>query len=110
MRQFVTQWAAAEQLDGSRTDDLVLAVNELATNSVRYGGGRGEVYLWREGDTLLCEVRDAGHLQDVDPDRPLPRPEQSSGRGLWLVKHLCELVEIRSSKAGTAIRLHKQLA
>ena len=110
MRQFVSQWASTERLDSVRTDDLVLAVNELATNSIRYGGGRGDLYVWREGDTLLCEVRDAGHLRDIDPERELARPEQSSGRGLWLVEHLCELVEIRSSQAGTAIRVHKQLS
>jgi anti-sigma regulatory factor (Ser/Thr protein kinase) len=110
MRSFVSEWAAAERLDRGRTDELVLAVNELATNSVRYGGGRGDLYVWREGETLLCEVRDRGHIEDPRAGSTLPGPDQFSGRGLWLVNNLCELVEIHSSDQGTAVRVHKQLA
>jgi hypothetical protein len=31
------------------------------------------------------------------------------GRGLWVVQQVCDLVQIRTSPAGTAIRLHMHL-
>jgi uncharacterized protein (UPF0210 family) len=40
MRTWLSEWAAAS-LDGEQARRLVLAVNELASNSVCYGGGAG---------------------------------------------------------------------
>ena len=87
----------------------MLAVNELATNSVRYGGGRGEMLLWREGRMLLCEIRDEGHITDPLVGRSRPTPEANNGRGLWLANQLCDLVQIRSSPQGSSVRVHKEL-
>lgn len=39
-----------------------------------------------------------------------PTAEEIGGRGLWLVNHLCGLVQIRSSAGGTVVRLHLALA
>jgi anti-sigma regulatory factor (Ser/Thr protein kinase) len=107
LRHFLSGWAAEERLDSQRTEELVLAVNELATNSIRYGGGRGELCVWSEPDTLLCEVRDEGHISDPLVGRTRPTPEENHGRGLWLVNQLCDLVQIRSSAQGTAVRVRK---
>ena len=41
IRHSVTSCAHASGLGGQRLDDFVLAVNELITNAVRHGGGRG---------------------------------------------------------------------
>jgi anti-sigma regulatory factor (Ser/Thr protein kinase) len=109
LRRLLSQWAGAERLGVESIEDLVLAVNELATNSVRYGGGSGRLLLWREDDTLVCEVRDAGHIESPLVGRHRPMPDDASGRGIWLVHQLCDLVQIRSSPAGTTIRVHKRL-
>jgi anti-sigma regulatory factor (Ser/Thr protein kinase) len=93
-----------------RTEELVLAVNELTSNSIRYGGGSGWLRVWREGGTLMCEVRDAGHLTAPQLGRACPDVSQPSGRGLWLVDHLCDEIHIRSSRAGTTVRVHKHLS
>ncbi len=108
LRRFLSEWSAREQLHAEANQELVLAVNELATNSVRYGGGHGTLLLWREQDQLVCEVRDAGHIQDPLIGRSRPAPQQHTGRGLWLVHELCDLVQIRSSASGTVIRVHKR--
>jgi anti-sigma regulatory factor (Ser/Thr protein kinase) len=97
---------AAEALEGTRVQDLVLAVNELATNSIRHGGGRGTLRIWREGTTLLCEVCDDGRISEPLVGRMQPGARQRTGRGLWLVHHLCDLVQIRSSCAGSVVRVH----
>jgi anti-sigma regulatory factor (Ser/Thr protein kinase) len=110
MRAFVNGWASLEQLAPERTSQLVLAVNELATNSIRYGGGAGCLCVWREADTLMCEIRDNGLIQEPLAGSRCPAPEALSGRGLWLVNQLCDLVQIRSSQTGTTVRVHMSLA
>jgi anti-sigma regulatory factor (Ser/Thr protein kinase) len=109
LRRFVSQRAAGALLGADRTEDLVLAVNELATNSVRYGGGRGLLRMWKEAETLLCEVHDRGHISEPLVGRTRPIPHQRSGRGLWLVNHLCDLVQIRSTPTGSVVRAHMRL-
>src|SRR5947199_3225636 len=54
---------------------------------------------------LICEVSDSGSWLD----RPLlgrlrPAPNQIYGRGLSLVNHLCDLVQIRSRPDGNVVR------
>jgi anti-sigma regulatory factor (Ser/Thr protein kinase) len=93
-------------LGRGRIGDLVLAVNELATNSLRYGGGRGLLRLWHDDGVLVCEVHDDGHLDDPMAGRRRPSAGQGGGRGLWIVNQLCDLVQVRSSADGTVVRLH----
>jgi anti-sigma regulatory factor (Ser/Thr protein kinase) len=109
VRLFVAERAAGAGFDADRRSDLVLAVHELATNSLRHGGGRGVVSVWQENGTLLCEVTDRGHIADPLAGRERPPDARGGGRGLWLVNHLCDLVQVRSSQAGNVIRLHMSL-
>jgi anti-sigma regulatory factor (Ser/Thr protein kinase) len=88
----------------------VLAVNEVASNSVVYGGGHGVVRSWRQGDSLIFEVTDRGRIQEPLVGRTRPDLGKAGGHGLWLVNQLCELVQVRSSVAGTQVRLHIALA
>ena len=88
----------------------MLAVNELATNSLCHGGGVGTLQMWTEADTLLCEVHDRGHITEPLVGRIAPEPKQPTGRGLWVVNHLCDLVQIRSTPTGSVVRVHMRLA
>jgi anti-sigma regulatory factor (Ser/Thr protein kinase) len=109
LRRFVADQAAGAGLRSERTSDLVLAVNELAANSVLHAGGDGSLHVWEEADELLCEIRDQGRLEGMLLGRVRPRIDDGGGHGLWLVNHLCDLVQIRSSDAGTYVRLHMTL-
>src|SRR5579859_2654824 len=51
------------------TNDVVLAVHELASNSVRHGPGRGRLRVWATRQALICEVADGNAAQ---PDAVLP--------------------------------------
>ncbi len=106
VRRFVERHAASSGLDAARTSDLVCAINELATNSLRHGGGRGVLRVWPDGATLVCELRDEGRIREPLVGRQAPGTEQEGGRGMWLVNQLCDLVQLRSSGAGTVVRLH----
>ena len=101
--------ATEASLEADRAHDLVLAVNELATNSVRHGGGAGTLRMWVETDMLMCEVLDSGHITESHLERGPPPPEQHTGRGLWVVKQLCDLVQIRSTPTGSVVRVHMDL-
>jgi anti-sigma regulatory factor (Ser/Thr protein kinase) len=110
VREFVGEYASRAGIGGTRLSDLVLAVHELATNTIRHGGGHGVLRAWRENGTLLCEVADRGHIADPLAGRELPADVRGGGRGLWMVNHLCDLVQLRSSRAGNVVRLHMSLS
>lgn len=105
VRRFVSRQAVAVGLPPVRVDDLVLAVHEVATNSLRHGGGGGAVRLWTDGAGLVCEVRDRGVIREPMVGRVRPAVDQENGRGLWIVNQLCDLVQVRSSSAGSVVRL-----
>jgi anti-sigma regulatory factor (Ser/Thr protein kinase) len=109
MRAWLGAWASAVQVSAEKAELLVFAVNELASNSVCYAGGRGSLRAWREDGTAICEVADRGHIEHPLTGRINPTPAQTSGRGLWLVHQLCDLAQIRSSAGGTAVRVHMSL-
>jgi anti-sigma regulatory factor (Ser/Thr protein kinase) len=109
MRTFVIRHAVEAGLSGLATSDLVFAANELAANSVKHGGGSGELYLWREGGAVVCEVRDRGRISDPLVGRTRPAADCINGRGLWMANQLCELVQIRSLAEGAVVRVHKRL-
>ena len=106
MRRFVAARARAAGLDAIRCEDIVLAVNEIATNSVCHGGGSGTLRVWQEAGVLICEVRDRGRLDDPLAGRRRPSPSDDGGRGLWLANQVCDLVRLRSFPQGSAVRLH----
>jgi anti-sigma regulatory factor (Ser/Thr protein kinase) len=110
LRWLVGRAAADAGLDEMRVADLVLAVHELATNTVRHGGGRGTLRIWREPDALLCEVSDAGRIDQPLVGRERPLAGQPGGRGLWLVNQLCDLAQIRCYESGSVVRLHMRAA
>lgn len=106
LRGFVQHRAEKAGLDEERVDDLVYAVNEAVTNSICHGEGRARVSFWTEDNSVVCEVRDRGWIRDPLAGRVAPNPDTVTGRGLWLVNQLCDLVQLRSSAAGTTLRLH----
>jgi anti-sigma regulatory factor (Ser/Thr protein kinase) len=106
MRHFVARRARSAGLGPSRCDDLVLAVNEVVSNSIRHGGGSGELRIWREGETLLCEVSDAGRLDDPLAGRRRPDIAEIGGHGLWIANQVCDLVQLRSFPEGSVVRIH----
>ena len=109
LRMLVHKRAVAAGIAQEPSEDFVLAVNELATNSVQHGGGGGTLAIWTEPGALVGEVRDRGHIDDPLVGRRSPPLEQHDGRGLWLVHHLCDLVQTRSTNDSTVVRVQMRL-
>jgi len=110
LREFVVRSASAASIGAERRENLQLAVNELASNSVTHGGGEGRLRVWSEPGALVCEVSDSGHIEEPLVGRVHPATDQPSGRGLWLANHLCDLVQIRSSPRGSVVRVYMLVA
>jgi anti-sigma regulatory factor (Ser/Thr protein kinase) len=109
VRGLVRHHTARAQLSRARADDFLVAVNEIATNSVRHGGGRGVLKLWHDAGALICEVRDSGLIEAPLVGRVRPLPGQVGGYGLWLANQMCDLVQIRATPSGNRIRLHMRV-
>ena len=106
VRSWVAARAADAGLPAARLEDLRLAFNEVATNSIRHGGGGGRVSVWRDRDAVVCEVRDAGRVEDPLAGRRCPQPQVPGGRGLWIANQATDLVQIRMRGGGCVVRIH----
>jgi anti-sigma regulatory factor (Ser/Thr protein kinase) len=106
LRAFVARHAVRGGLGAHAAADLVLAADEVASNSVRHGGGRGTLRIWGDDGAVVCEIRDAGRLDDPLAGRHIPPLDGDSGRGLWLANQLRDLVQLRTLPGGTVVRLH----
>lgn len=113
IRQFVEGLALRSGLAAARVNDLCLAVNEVATNTLLHTGKAGILSIWQDSDTecLVCEISDSGQLTDRLAGRIPPARSQVHGRGLILVNTLCDLVEMPTGQigTGTTLRLHMRL-
>ncbi|MDQ2815827.1 MAG: ATP-binding protein [Actinomycetota bacterium] len=61
----------------SGTDDLVIAIHELAANAVRHGAGGGRLQMWERTGKLHCQIEDAGPVAPAA--RTGPRAGRESG-------------------------------
>jgi anti-sigma regulatory factor (Ser/Thr protein kinase) len=109
LRRYLAERARGVGLDTARVSDLVLAVSEVATNSVLYGGGGGTLRVWRDDGSIGCDIRDDGLICEPLVGRRRPEADQLSGRGIWLANQLCDLVQIRSAATGSIVRLQMRV-
>jgi len=96
-------------------DDILLAVNEAATNAMLYGSGGGdpvEVMIRVRGGWAEVSVLDRGpppragedHDRGVEPDMA-----RYGGRGLWLIGRLVDEVRLERVELGTRITLRRRI-
>jgi anti-sigma regulatory factor (Ser/Thr protein kinase) len=109
-RSFVTSHATEAGAAEREIEQFVQAVNEVAINAIEYGGGSGVMQIWTGPRALVCEVTDMGAgLRDPLAGRLPAGRSTARGRRLWLARQLCDLLELRTGPAGTAVRLHLNL-
>jgi anti-sigma regulatory factor (Ser/Thr protein kinase) len=106
LRVLVAGEASRAGLPYGRLAGLVLAVSEIAANTLQHGGGAGALRIWHESDRIICEIRDRGRFDNPLADRRLPHIHHLGGRGLWTANQVCDLVQIRTLEEGTVVRLH----
>jgi anti-sigma regulatory factor (Ser/Thr protein kinase) len=106
VRRVVDDRAAAFGLEPQRRRECVLAVSEIATNSLLHGGGRGSFRCWFDDDRLVCEITDRGRISEPLVGRIRPQRGQVGGHGMWLANQLADLVQVRSNDERTVVRVH----
>jgi serine/threonine-protein kinase RsbW len=118
IRRFVEEAAMALEADPGAVPDVVLAVNEIATNVIVHGyrGQPGiiEVEVGRMGDSLIVRVRDQAPAFDPldvpPPDLTLPLEMRPfGGMGVYLAKQLVdEMTHLVTPQGGNELTLVKK--
>jgi anti-sigma regulatory factor (Ser/Thr protein kinase) len=109
VRALVRRCTREAGLGEERAIDLVLAVSEVAANTVRHARSEGTLCIWHDADEIICQITDAGFIGDpLTGSRP-PQPGATSGFGLWMVRQVCDKVDLRSDLSGTTVRMHMSL-
>src|ERR1700745_3095987 len=78
VRAVVYRYARQAGLPESRAIDLVLAVSEVAANTVRYANSPGSLKIWYDTREIVCQIQDDGII--TDPLAGLRTPA-AGGRG-----------------------------
>jgi anti-sigma regulatory factor (Ser/Thr protein kinase) len=106
VRAQIHRCAQAAGLSEHRVHDALVTVNELGTNSLNHADGSGILRIWVEPNALCCEVRDDGHIADPLAGTLPTATAAATGRGLFMVNQLADLVQLRSSSStGTIVRV-----
>ena len=106
VRRAVESVAAGAGLPPERVEEMVVAVNEVATNAVIHGRSPARLRIWDDGGALVFEVSDRGEgIRDVLAGQLTPSATGLSGRGLWLTRLLSDAVEIQSGD-GCTVSIH----
>ena len=110
VRAAVAAHAAELGIQGELANDIVIAVHELASNSVRHGPGCGRLRMWAAQPALICEVADGDRLTQPDAGplaeatapvaTGLPWPSEP-GHGLWLVGKVADHLTVRCDDSGS---------
>jgi anti-sigma regulatory factor (Ser/Thr protein kinase) len=93
----------------------MLAVNELAANAVRHGGGTGRLRISALPGVLRRQVDDGGSASrkaqassasQGNPDRMndgTPSWPYQAGHGLWLVRAIADMMDIQTGSGGSRV-------
>jgi anti-sigma regulatory factor (Ser/Thr protein kinase) len=109
VRALAEQHARTAGLPASRITDFVIAVSEVAANTVRHARSAGSMDIWFNANEIGCEMRDAGFIPNPRAGREPPARDANGGHGLWLVHQVCDRVDLQSDENGTVIRMYMSL-
>jgi anti-sigma regulatory factor (Ser/Thr protein kinase) len=127
LRRQVAAQCADAGLTGTRLDDFVLAVHEIAANAIVHAGAGGRLILRRAASGLRCLVADtipkaavscpaprSGDTREMasttaEPGEPGEPIGADCGRGLWLAATLADELSITSGPDSTIVSLYMRL-
>jgi serine/threonine-protein kinase RsbW len=105
IRLELRRWLAPLEMTGEAQEDIVLAANEAAANSVEHAYPEAteddtvELTFWTGPDAVYIQIIDHG-LWQTPPTEPIER-----GRGIPMMHRLAESVLIRHGPDGTNVLL-----
>jgi anti-sigma regulatory factor (Ser/Thr protein kinase) len=107
VRNTVEDALIAANCPRERAEDVVLAVNEVATNAVEHGEAGAVLMVWLGEDSreVIFEVHDSGSLADPLPGLQAPHSSNPRGRGIWIARQLCDSLHVWADDSGTHVRM-----
>ncbi|GIF17005.1 sensor histidine kinase [Actinoplanes teichomyceticus] len=109
VRSVLGVWAGTHGFGTEATEDILVAVIEVATNGLRHGGAPVRLRAWAHADTLVAQCDDAGSgaiPAAAGYHRPDPLASVAGGRGLWLARQLADVVTVSARPGCTSVRLY----
>jgi anti-sigma regulatory factor (Ser/Thr protein kinase) len=96
---------ARDRIPG-RVENAVLAVHEVAVNSIVHGGGRAVLLIHETSDSLVFTIEDEDGTGSV-PQMSEADELSTSGRGLWIAHQLSDglTIEGRPTRTRVGVRL-----
>ena len=110
VRALVRRCTKEAGLSEERAVDLVIAVGEVAANTVQHARTAGTLDIWHDADEIICQITDGGFISNRRAGLSPPHPGATSGHGLWMVNQVCDQVDLHSDETGTTVRMHMNLA
>jgi anti-sigma regulatory factor (Ser/Thr protein kinase) len=103
LRRALARWLDANAVAPKVAYDIVLAVNESATNAIEHAYGPGSANFdfeaVRDGDAVELVVRDSGNWR--------PARGEHRGRGLSVMRATMDSVDVDRGTAGSEVRLRR---
>jgi anti-sigma regulatory factor (Ser/Thr protein kinase) len=106
LRRRLRSWGTDAALCDRDTDDIVIAVDEIATNALEHGQPPARVRGWSTTDAVFVRVDDHGRT-GIPPTIGYVRPptDAQRGRGVWMARHLADVLTTHHNSTGTTVAM-----
>jgi len=106
LRRRLRSWGTSTALSDGDTDDIVIAVDEIATNALEHGQPPARVRGWSTADAVFVRVDDHGRT-GIPATTGYVRPPTDArrGRGIWMARHLADVLTTHNGPTGTTVAL-----
>jgi len=106
LRRRLRAWSVTCGLSDHDTDDIVIAVDEIATNALEHGRPPARVRSWTTPDALFVQVDDHGSTRiPAATGYHRPPTDTRRGRGIWIARHLTDVLTTHTGPTGTTVTL-----
>jgi anti-sigma regulatory factor (Ser/Thr protein kinase) len=106
IREQLAAEMAAAGVSAARALNMLLAAQEIVSNTWRHAGGPQMLRVGEVGGRFVCEISDSGGGYD-DPLAGWipPLPDQKGGTGLWVARQVVSRMDLMSTPRGLTVRL-----
>jgi anti-sigma regulatory factor (Ser/Thr protein kinase) len=106
LRRRLRSWGTDAALGDRDTEDIVIAVDEIATNALEHGQPPARVRGWSTADAVFVRVDDQGRT-GIPQTTGYIRPPTTArrGRGVWMARHLADVLTTHHSSTGTTVAM-----
>ena len=106
LRRRLRSWGASCGMADQDTDDIVIAVDEIATNALEHGKPPACVRGWTTSDALFVQVDDQGRAYiPATTGYQRPSTDARRGRGVWIARHLADVMTTYTGPTGTTVAM-----